>query len=305
MYDSVSKNSLKIAVGIATTGRPEILLRTIGEVQKQSRAADRIVVCPARADDCMGLAEAFPDVQIIEGGRGLPRQRNAILKSVTDCDVILFLDDDFIVAPDYLEALETLFTANPDIIMATGHVIADGARNEGLGFDEGLALVAADTAARPERFAPLEAREGAYGCNMAIRLAPVFTHDVRFDERLPLYGWLEDIDFSGRLNAAQTAGRVVAWEALRGVHLGSKSGRQSGVRLGYSQMVNPVYISRKGALPRKMLYNLLYRNLTANVVKSVRPEPYIDRAGRLKGNMLGLWDILRGKEDPEKIETLG
>jgi GT2 family glycosyltransferase len=122
-----------------------------------------------------------------------------------------------------------------------------------------------------------------YGCNMAVRLAPVREHRIRFDERLPLYGWQEDVDLSRRL--AQF-GAVVRMEAARGVHLGAKSGRGSGVRLGYSQVANPIYLARKRmGYPLRRAVNHIARNLLSNIVRSTWPESYVDRRGRLRGNL--------------------
>src|SRR6202040_3955084 len=89
---------------------------------------------------------------------------------------------------------------------------------------------------------------GTYGCNMAFRLKPIVSHNVVFDDNLPLYGWQEDIDFSRRV---LPYGRIVRSKSLRGVHLGIKLGRTSGVRFGYSQIANPIYLTRKGTMSRK------------------------------------------------------
>ena len=78
---------------------------------------------------------------------------------------------------------------------------------------------------------------------MIVRTAPVLAHGLRFDENLPLYGWLEDIDFA---RSIAPYGRVVKSMLLRGVHLGVKRGRTSGVKLGYSQIANPLYMLEKG-----------------------------------------------------------
>ena len=79
---------------------------------------------------------------------------------------------------------------------------------------------------------------------MAFRAKSIGT--LRFDERLPLYGWQEDIDFCGALSAT---GRIVWTNLIWGVHLGTKVGKVSGVRLGYSQIINPIYIMSKGNMP--------------------------------------------------------
>ncbi len=55
------------------------------------------------------------------------------------------------------------------------------------------------------------------------------------------------LDFS-RLVARY--GQVVSAKQLEGVHLGTKVGRSPGVRLGYSQIANPVYLMRKRTAER-------------------------------------------------------
>lgn len=145
-------------------------------------------------------------------------------------------------------------------------------------------------------------RYGTYGCNMAFRMEPVRRHGILFDENLPLYGWQEDLDFSRRL---ADHGTVVMSNGLRGVHLGAKFGRTSGVRLGYSQIANPIYLIRKGTITRKHAIGLMRRNLTANLMRSFRPEPWVDRRGRLKGNMLAVVDLLMRRISPLRILQIG
>ncbi|MEL6979627.1 MAG: hypothetical protein AAGM38_13230 [Pseudomonadota bacterium] len=99
-------------------------------------------------------------------------------------------------------------------------------------------------------------------------------------------------------------GRIVILEAACGVHMGAKSGRSPGLRLGYSQVANPIYLMRKGSMPMKWGLHFMSRNVVANVLKSLMPEPYIDRRGRLKGNCLAIYDFARGRVDPERILSL-
>jgi hypothetical protein len=122
--------------------------------------------------------------------------------------------------------------------------------------------------------------------------------DMRFDERLVLYGWQEDIDFTSRL---RSRGRVVCVAGIHGVHLGIKAGRVSGVRLGYSQVVNPVYLIRKGSVPASFALPLMARNLAANLARSFWPEAWVDRRGRLRGNLLALCHVLAGRIEPEHV----
>jgi GT2 family glycosyltransferase len=136
---------------------------------------------------------------------------------------------------------------------------------------------------------------------MAVRLAAVRAAQCRFDERLPLYGWLEDVDFSRQL---AREGRIAKLSAARGVHLGVKQGRQSGVRLGYSQIANPIYPSRKGTCPWPRALRQISRNVAMNLARSLNPEPYVDRAGRFAGNLKAMRDLVTGRLDPQRILEL-
>jgi GT2 family glycosyltransferase len=212
---------------------------------------------------------------------------------------VLFLDDDFIAAPLWLEALETVLTANPDCAVATGTVVADGAKGPGITPEEARAILAADVP--PAALMAAHEHFNGYGCNMALRLAPVREHALRFDEKLPLYAWYEDIDLTRRL---LPHGKILRLEGARGVHLGVKQGRVPGLRLGYSQVVNPIYLARKGSFPWSHAIPSAARHCLINLLRSVKPEPEVDRWGRFRGNMRGLLDLLTGRADPERILTL-
>ena len=291
---------MRIAIGIATRGRAAILGEVLADLRRQTRAPDRVIVCHVTEEDVAGLAPRFPEVEFLaQNPGGLPRQRNRILDAATDCDVLLYIDDDFLCAPEWLAVLEAVMLAQPGCAVATGTVIADGAKGPGITVEEGRAILAADVApADPLAAAP---HFNGYGCNMAVRVAPMHAHGLRFDERLPLYAWYEDIDLTRRL---LPHGTILRLAGARGVHLGSKSGRVPGIRLGYSQVVNPIYLARKGSFPWNHAIPSAARHCVINLLRSVRPEPEVDRWGRFKGNMIGLWDLMRGRAAPERILEL-
>jgi len=290
---------VRIAIGIATRGRPNILREVLEELDLQTCAPDRILVCHVTESDVDDLPNRFPGVEFLRSPAGLPRQRNRILDAIGNCDAVLFLDDDFIAAPRWLEALEAVLIARPDCVVATGTVIADGAKGPGISPDEARGIIAADTPAA--NLTAAHEHFNGYGCNMALRLAPVREHALRFDEKLPLYAWYEDIDLTRRL---LPFGTILRLEGARGVHLGVKLGRVPGLRLGYSQVVNPIYLARKGSFPWSHAIPSAGRHCLINLLRSARPEPEVDRWGRFRGNLLGLWDILTGRADPERILTL-
>jgi len=292
--------AFSIAVGIPTVGRASVLCETLREFSRQTRLPDAVFVCGSVAGDLAGVEAELPTAVRLLSAPGLPRQRNAILAAAAaaGATIVVFFDDDFVPHPTYLAGIEHAMRDDPSIVVATGLVVADGIGGPGLSFDTAHRLLAD---APPDAAGVVPAFTG-YGCNMAVRLAPIQAHGVWFDERLPLYGWQEDVDFSRRLGVH---GRIVQVNAARGVHLGVKVGRSSGVRLGYSQIANPLYLSRKrlGYPLRRALFHIA-RNVGMNCVRLARPEPYVDRAGRLRGNLLALRDLVAGRMRPERILEL-
>ncbi|NJO53424.1 MAG: glycosyltransferase [Bacteroidales bacterium] len=288
---------LTIAVGIATVGRRAAVARTVAELRFQTRAPDVIVVCAPEARDVAGLDCDAPNVRVLISPQGSSHQRNAILRDLEGFDVILFMDDDFILCPTYIETTERVFLAHPDIVVATGNVVVDGIRGPGLDFDTARDIANAPPPDRSD-FVQMDDVYSGYGCNMAVRLEPVARNGIVFDEQLPLYAWLEDVDFSRQL---ARHGRLVRVSTMRGVHLGIKVGRSPGMRLGYSQIANPLYLIRKGTCSWRKALFLMVRNMAANLVRSLHPEPYIDRKGRVRGNARALYDLVAGRLSPSRI----
>ena len=288
----------RIAVGIATKGRAAVLKEVIAELRKQTQQPTRLIVCHTDASDVAGLTVS-DGLELLCVAAGLCNQRNAILDCLAQdgSDAVVFFDDDFLPMPDYLARTAEAFLRHPDIVVTTGAVLADGINGPGLTVAQGREILAREQG-DADGFRPAE---NGYGCNMAIRLSPVRQHALRFDVDLPLYGWLEDVDFTRRLGVH---GRIVALQAARGVHLGVKSGRGSGKRLGYSQISNPIYLARRGTISWRRAIVSLGRNVLANTAKALRPEPYVDRMGRLHGNGMALWDLALGRMRPTRVLEL-
>lgn len=295
----MSALNLRITLAIATLGRPDDLTEGLRDLARQTRLPDRLIVSATGPDDLGRAAEVAPvPVEAIYGAKGLTKQRNRVLDRLEHEDILLFLDDDFVMAEDYIARLADLFTARPDVVIATGDVLADGIGGAGLTMEDAQAILRAAPVVRDPD--PVQVNNG-YGCNMAFRTGPIKAHRIRFDEALPLYGWLEDVDFSAKL---ASYGNCIRSRELRGVHLGTKSGRTSGVKLGYSQVANPVYLARRATMRPTHALRMISRNLAANTAKALWPEPWVDRRGRLRGNLLALADLLRGRVDPMRATRL-
>lgn len=294
-------NDARIFVGIVSAGRREQLGRTLAQLGCQLRRPEKIIVCPASPEDFDPADSQRPNapLDVVRAPRGICAQRNAVLRAANSADILVFFDDDYYPAPDYLAHVEEIFEREPGVVMATSWPEVDGAVGPGVDHARALDHIAGYShRAGPVHVSPTS---NGYGCNMAIRLGPVRAHDLAFDERLPLYGWLEDVDFSGRL---ARYGHIVTSNGLRGVHLGTKAGRGSGLRLGYSQIANPLYMLRKGSVSKRVATRQILRNVSSNLVRSLRPEPWVDRRGRLRGNVMAARDLLTGTLAPENILRL-
>jgi glycosyltransferase involved in cell wall biosynthesis len=302
MIEKTSQRSVnkvpKICVIFPTRGRAEILPDVVASVGFQTVKPELIIVSCVSDEDVAGL-EQRPGLIVVKGRPGLTAQRNNALDHVpADIDIVIFLDDDFLMHRGWIAEIIKAFDSDPSIACVTGTVIADGIHGPGLSYDEGAAIIA-NVAKLPDSLVAAPTG-GPYGCNMAFRNSSIA--GLRFDERLVLYGWQEDRDFGGQI--WNRGGRVVRINTALGVHLGVKRGRMSGRRLGYSQVINPLYLVRKKTMPLRDALDNVARNFLSNAVRSFMPEPWVDRRGRLTGNLIGFWDFIRGRLTPERPESL-
>ena len=291
---------MKIGIVVASLGRPQILSQFLSMVARQSRHPDELVLSVVGEQDLPDLRKFDFPIKLIFGSPGSCIQRNRGIDHLQRrTDIVLFLDDDFWMCRRYLEVLCRIFI-DPSIVGVTGQVIADGATSAGFSVADAEQMLARYEAAFPSNNDyTVRSLPDAYGCNMAFRSEGL--NGIRFDERLPLYGWQEDVDFSAQTKAA---GRIIWTNELWGVHLGTKTGKTSGMRFGYSQVINPFYVALKGNMSLVRASRLVVKNMLANLRGIIINEPYIDRRGRLWGNLRGLAHLAIGRIDPEYIIKL-
>jgi glycosyltransferase involved in cell wall biosynthesis len=293
------EGSMRVSVIVCSIGRPAVLNDTVQSLLNQTYAIDEILIGAPSTQDVMQSTLQHPTVRLLLTSTGLTVQRNACLSQVRpSSELIAFVDDDMEFSSSYMAAMVALFEASPDLVASSGTLLYDGGIGECLSRQSARQLCAVNqTAWREGGDIHTSPRRFAYGCNMVYRASAI--RDISFDERLPLYGWLEDSDFSH----ASTRGRrtaVTNCEAYA-VHLGWRGGRIGGRRLGFSQIVNPFYLWQKSKVFSlgHIVVQCWLRCLVGNILGLVFGEPIEDRPGRLHGNALGFLHLLSGRVDPQ------
>ena len=304
------REETRALVVVATRGRPLETKRLLAELSRQDSLPLHVVVVGTAAGDLPSVEEKMPyEVSLIVSEKaGLTAQRNRGLEELRRSSLVggmprcvVFFDDDFRPDGSWLRLASEAFQHDPDLAGLTGQVLADGINGDAIGEAEAAAILAGEVPSRRHWSSGTTSRtvESLYGCNMAVTSAVAAM--CRFDEALPLYGWQEDCDFTGQLRRFGQA-RIIP--ECQGVHLGVKSARSSGVRLGYSQIANPIRINRRKNMTRLRLFRFLSRALVANIVRTLSGRKTVDYRGRLNGNMLAIVDLLRGRCSPGRILDL-
>lgn len=285
---------MRHAVIIASVGRPTILDEVVRSLLWQSVRPDRVLAVVS-SDEDVPTERDWPGVEVIYSKRGLCRQRNAGVDALDDdVDLVTFLDDDIELHPEYVAKSQEFAEARPDVVLFSGHLLADGAVSGQITRSEARAMLHA-WSPQPG----VEEWPRVYGCNMTAR--GVVAKAVRFDERLPLYSLFEDLDFSAR---ATRYGKITYTLGAGAVHLAATSGRVSERRLGFSQTVNSHYLWRKGSMTARQCLVMWVRVLLSNLRGWVMRDSNADRKGRFLGNLQGVREVLFHGGRPEAVQDL-
>jgi glycosyltransferase involved in cell wall biosynthesis len=282
-----------LEVIIASTRRPQALHDTLESLSEQSSPPDRVVLSLVQPDDFDGRwPKGLTGITVIEAA-GASAQRNAGIRHLLPgTRVVVFLDDDVTLAPDCLGNGEVVFRERPDLMILSGTFLRDG----GIGHPEARELLIHTPRPASAAFTPASS---CYGCLLFVRR--ILLEKETFDERLSGYSFLEDVDFARR---GMRHGQVGHFSGAVYVHLRIGSGRVNDRQFGYTQMVNPFYLYRKGSLHFRELGQCWFSGLASNVVFSFLGQFWgrvpTDYRRRLTGNLKGLWELLLGKAAPER-----
>ena len=294
---------MRISVILCSFGRPGVLDETVDSILNQTLLPEEILIaCPSPVhveERTLGRDR----VRFIATPLGLTLQRNAALEQVGETDLIAFIDDDMELCSTYLERMAKLFALDSELIVASGRMLEDGGRGTAVSRSKARTLCnEAEGLAFDANFIDTKPLDYGYGCNLIVRSA--VGKSFRFDENLCLYAWLEDSDFSHRCTLG---GKPPVINMSAGcVHLGWRGGRISGRKMGYSQIINPIYLWRKARIfsLHHLVIQYWLRCLVANMVGVFLGKPEEDRLNRLKGNLTAMWHLLNRRCDPSAINQL-
>lgn len=291
-------NQHKVAVIIATVDRREHLSNLIENLRFQSCVPNKVIISAPTLDDLSQNALTYPGwLENITGIRGAAAQRNIALDQLSSAhDYVFFFDDDTLPRSDFIQEAVDIFESCDEIVGITGSLIIDGAsRKRAVTFVEARsALDSSWTTHTPARLSDVDS---LYGCNFAVRNSAAI--NLRFDDALPLYSWLEDLDFSRRL---ARKGRLVRAARCVAVHHGSDSGgRTQHLRFGYSQVTNPIHLWRNGSINFPRVLKLILKPVSRNIIESIIGPDKADRRSRFRGNCFSFVDVVRGRVTPGRI----
>jgi GT2 family glycosyltransferase len=190
---------VKLSIIIATHARPDSLARLIAAIKPQLRSsrselivAENGTPAPARLADADAVSAHIHDPL-----PGKCRVQNLALKRAIG-DILIFLDDDLIVANDYLDQVERFFTYHPEFAARKGRILPleDPHKIAGVNW------VYLDLPLVDHGNEIIEVR-GVLGANMAF-LANALRGVGPFDERLGpgAAGHEEETEMSARLRRA-------------------------------------------------------------------------------------------------------
>ena len=291
-------SNTRLAVVLASAGRPTLLAEVLRSCSAQTCVGYLGVVSVPDESSLPQDRALLAGWRVVTGTRGLAAQRNAALDVIDDAEIVAFFDDDAVLRPDYLHNAVTFLEQHPEMVALTGRVLLDGATTGEVSADEAAGALATSAAGAPAE-SWRRTRE-LYGCNFVVR-ATVADRE-RFDDRLPLYSWLEDHDFARR---CMRRGQLAKVDDCVIVHRAAASGgRQAHRRLGYSQLMNPIYLFRKGSFPLWLAAWEIFRPVAKNLLYAVAGSSRSWRRERLKGNLTAAGDVIRGRFTPERIRHL-
>ena len=200
-----------MAICAYTERRWDVLNEAVREASAQMRAGDELVLVIDHAPELLARAtERFPAARVVANTRrpGLSGSRNTAVHTAGG-EVVVFLDDDAVPGPGWLDALLAAY-CDEGVIGVGGHVAPAWTGSSPAWFpDEFLWVVGCSYAGLPTGQAPIR---NPIGANMSFRRA-VLAATGPFSESLGRVGAVpvgcEETELSLRAHRVFPAGRIL------------------------------------------------------------------------------------------------
>jgi len=262
---------MSVSVIIPTYNRPDHLAEALDSILAQTVLPQEVLVVDDSSDERISEMVAARAQEFSAKGVSLrymrnPRERSAaIARNVgldhTGSEIVLFMDDDVVLGPGYMEAVLSVYRTRPDAVGVQGYMTQAGSSIEVDGAynalrrafsltsvsERGCEVLRSFKPTYPVRVDGVERCSWLSGTNQSYRRSAL--GGLRYDENLKRYSLGEDVDLS--FNVAKRAGGALYIISSAVVtHKESQAERTPGNRLLYVEAVHSYYLFRKN-IPRR------------------------------------------------------
>ncbi len=279
---------MKLSIIIATHARPDSLARLIASLAPQLSPGRELLLADNGTPEPAAVGDSAPIAAHVHDPRpGKCRVQNAAIQRARG-EVLVFLDDDLVLPPDYLDQVERFFTEHPEFAAMKGRILA--AEDPKLKAGENWIYLDLPIVDDGEEVAEVR---GVMGANMAFR-ADAMRKAGPFDERLGpgAGGHEEETEMSARMRRAGYrigyAPRAVVYHEVDP----SRASRERFIRIarerGRCRMIHEHHSA----------FEVMVKNVVAAVrlatakIAGARPER-IAREERRWAVARGMWDGLK------------
>ncbi len=310
--------------------RSKVLLKLLRSVALQSHYPDSILIIDGSTNDethhmiNQHQFEKLTYYKVDAKNRGLTKQRNyGVKKASKETDVICFLDDDIILAPDYFKKLIETYTIHPDALGVGGYITNEVLWNktdtinyspsikeyyyDGYVRKDGARFVIRKTLGLDSNVSPGFFPEFGHGRSLGF-IPPsnkIYTvenfmggvasyrveifNTIHFSNYFSGYGLYEDADFCFRLNKL---GNLYVNTSAKCEHHHAPSGRPDFFKYGKMVLRNGWYVWRvkysnpsfKARLKWNFISLLLISIRFTNIITTKqRKDAFMEATGRLAG----------------------